>query len=157
MAYSAADLNKLFADVASMMQRSLPHLRVTTSAIATANATDAASAITLANGIRTALVAHFAEAYATGTGGHVAADATALPGAAALFDGVYTLESAMRQAFNSHTENTAAHVVADAAGKCILPSSAENGDITSVCSRLNLLKAAVNAHMARTATSAAAA
>lgn len=159
MAYDPNRENAEFLDLVNCVRRNLPHLRVSTAAISTANATDDTTAIALCNAERTALVAHFAEAYSAGTGGHTAADtanAALLPAVATAINDVFTAEAALRACYQAHTEFTG-HVHADAVGKVVLPSSAEDGSKAALYARLNLLKTAINAHLARTATSAAAA
>lgn len=168
MAFVAADANGAFKDLATLIQQlanyhsGLPtavcHARLTTAANATAAATDATTLVTLANGLRTTMIAHFAAVLSAsvGTGDHLAADATAIPAAATGTFDVLGLLNAMWDILAMHRESRACHIVPDTTSSP-MPSSATGGDVTSMCASANALKTALNAHMARAASSTAAA
>lgn len=118
-------------------------------AITTADATDLATLVVLANVIKASYVAHIASACSatTGQGAHIAADATNTVAAADATDlaTAQTLLNEVKGDYNAHRILTASHPTADATN---VVASANGSDLATNITLANEIKADLNAHYA---------
>ena len=147
MATPASSINALRKDLLRIATKRCAHVSSTT-VISAPDATDLASAATLASAIRAALVTHAASVCneATGIGAHLAADTTPLstvPLSTDLLRG-WTAEAVAW--FNGHSDRDDLHFHRDSANRVASLATANSTRV--LCRLLNKLKSAVNAHMA---------
>jgi len=119
----------------------------TTSAIATADATDAATTIALANAMKSAYTAHIAD-----TDAHLAADSTNTISAADATDqaSANTLLNEIKGDFNAHHKSGTYHTVGGEGGIPV-PADVSTADATDAATSVtlaNALKVALNLHFA---------
>lgn len=118
----------------------VPYHADTTTAVAAADATTEATAIALANALRTAIVAHFADDSA-----HLVASAETIAAAVATdLTETHTLLNELKADFNDHLDEAGVHLANDAA----TVATADSSDEATAIALGNALKAAFNIHVA---------
>ena len=156
-------LNLLRLDLLKLSQGIVYHADASP-AVTTATATAdgygsdgySASAVTLANALKTAYAAHIASACdpVTGIGCHIVADATNVvtaPVATNLTTAV-TLTTDLKAQFNAHIGTIGFHAIADFVNTI---SASNNGSEANLLTLVNEIKSRMNAHFAGAFTSQA--
>lgn len=142
MATATESINKFRRDLFGVMRGTVCHASAS-AAVAEPDATDAASAVVLAEAIANALDAHLASVVdaATGVGAHYITTA-AVDAPTTLPERAHALASALA----AHMENAAVHIGADRMSGPIY--SPRTGSTAELWLLLNSIKAVANAHFA---------